>query len=72
MGRQAAELRARYNNTSPDALQIAAALVGVCGASLTNDATPKRVTEINVVVLDEVTPRRFLRCAYFQTALRLT
>ncbi len=57
IGRQAAELRARYNIfTLPDALQIASALAAGSQAFLTNDATLKRVTELNVIVLDEVSP----------------
>jgi predicted nucleic acid-binding protein len=56
IGRRAAELRARYNITLPDALQIASALAAGSNAFLTNDATLKRVTEVNVLVLDEVSP----------------
>ncbi len=56
IGTQAAEFRARYNLTLPDALQIASALVAGSQAFLTNDATLKRVTELNVIVLDEVSP----------------
>lgn len=52
--RRAAELRARYNLSLPDALQVAAALIADCDAFLTNDATLKRVTELTVVVLDDV------------------
>lgn len=50
----AADLRARYNLRTPDALQIAAALEHGCQAFLTNDATLSRVTEIPVLVLDEL------------------
>lgn len=39
---------------TPDALQIAAALVAGCEAFLTNDAGLKRVTELRVLVLDEL------------------
>jgi predicted nucleic acid-binding protein len=52
--RYAAELRARYNLTLPDALQIATALRTGCEAFLTNDNGLKRVTELRVLVLDEL------------------
>ncbi len=48
------ELRARYNLRTPDALQIAAALQHGCDAFLTNDIDLKRVTELRVLVLDEL------------------
>jgi predicted nucleic acid-binding protein len=51
---RAADLRARYNLRTPDALQIAAALDAGCQAFLTNDAALKRVTELQVLVLDEL------------------
>ncbi len=51
---QAAELRARYNLSLPDALQCAGAIRAGCDAFLTNDIALKRVTELNVVVLDEM------------------
>jgi predicted nucleic acid-binding protein len=51
---QAADLRARYGLRTPDALQIATALTAHCTAFLTNDARLKRVTELRVVVLDEL------------------
>jgi predicted nucleic acid-binding protein len=52
----AAELRARYNLTLPDAFQIAVAIASGCDAFLTNDQTLKRVTEISILVLDELEP----------------
>ncbi|HUN07100.1 MAG TPA: PIN domain-containing protein [Aggregatilineales bacterium] len=51
---RAAELRARYNLKTPDALQIAVALYQQCDAFLTNDLGLKRVTEVQVLVLDEL------------------
>ncbi|MBK9715381.1 MAG: PIN domain-containing protein [Kouleothrix sp.] len=51
---QAAELRASYGLRTPDALQIAAALAAGCTAFLTNDARLQRVTELRVLVLDEL------------------
>jgi predicted nucleic acid-binding protein len=54
MARRAAELRARYNLSLPDAFQAAAALQSGCDSFLTNDATLKRVTELSVIVLEEM------------------
>lgn len=52
---RAAELRAKYNLRTPDALQIATALENKCDAFLCNDKDLKKVTEINVLILDEIT-----------------
>jgi predicted nucleic acid-binding protein len=51
---QAADLRTRYRLRTPDALQIAAALAADCTAFLTNDARLQRVTELRVLILDEL------------------
>ncbi len=51
---EAAALRARYNLKTPDALQIAVAVSQRCDAFLTNDLGLKRVTEMQVLVLDEL------------------
>jgi predicted nucleic acid-binding protein len=51
---RAADLRARHNLRTPDALQIAAALETGCQAFLTNDTQLKRVTELRVLILDEL------------------
>ena len=51
---QAAALRARYGLRTPDALQITTALAAGCTALLTNDARLQRVTELRVLVLDEL------------------
>ena len=51
---RAAELRARYNLTLPDALQMAVALESGCDAFLTNDSGFKRVTELRGLILDEL------------------
>jgi predicted nucleic acid-binding protein len=48
---RAADLRARYNLRTPDALQIAAALAVGCAAFLTNDSTLKRVNELRILFL---------------------
>jgi predicted nucleic acid-binding protein len=53
-GEIAAQLRARYNLRLPDALQIAAALGNSCDAFLTNDAQLKRVTELQILVIDDL------------------
>jgi len=49
-----AELRARYNLRTPDALQVATGLVAGCEAFLTNDRGLQRVTELRVLVLDDL------------------
>lgn len=52
--RRAAQLRTRYNLTLTDAIQIAAALDANCDAFLTNDKHLRRVTELRVLVLDDL------------------
>lgn len=51
---RAAQLRARYNLRTVDALQIAAALSVGCQAFLTDDGQLSRVTELQVLQLDEL------------------
>jgi predicted nucleic acid-binding protein len=51
---RATELRAAYNLRTPDAIHMATALETGCGAFLTNDLGLKRVTEIPILVLDEL------------------
>ena len=51
---RAAEIRTRYNLRIPDALQVATALAAGCEAFLTNDAKLKAVTELRVLLLDEL------------------
>lgn len=51
----AAQLRAKYRLRTPDALQVATALSSSCDAFLTNDLGIKRVTELPILVLDELT-----------------
>jgi predicted nucleic acid-binding protein len=53
-GRRAAELRARYNLTLPDAVQVAVALTAGCEAMLTNDVDLRRVRELRVILVDEL------------------
>lgn len=50
----AAHLRARYNLRTPDALQVATALAADCDAFLTNDSALQRVSELRVLVLDQL------------------
>jgi predicted nucleic acid-binding protein len=49
-----AKLRARYSIRTPDALQIAVAINAGCEAFLTNDKMLKRVSELRVLMLDEL------------------
>jgi predicted nucleic acid-binding protein len=51
---KAAELRARYNLRTPDAIQIATAMEAGCQAFLTNDLRLKRVEEIEIILLSEL------------------
>lgn len=51
---RAAELRSRYRMKLPDAIQIAAAIGEHCDAFLTNDRRLAQVTEIRVLVLDDL------------------
>ena len=53
---RAAELRARYGMRLPDALQIAVALQEGCEAFLTNDRRLARVTELRVLLIDDLEP----------------
>lgn len=55
IGAKAAELRAIYNLALPDALQIACALAAGCDAFLSNDIALKRISEIPMLILDELT-----------------
>lgn len=50
---QAAQIRARYNLQLPDAFQVAVALAVGCEAFLTNDVIFRRVTELQVLVLND-------------------
>jgi len=53
-GQEAAKIRAKYNLTLSDALQVAVALQANCDALLTNDVIFKRVTEIPIIILGEL------------------
>ena len=54
--RNAADLRARYRLRTPDAIQVATAMGVGCEAFLTNDGGLRRVTELRVIVLDDLSP----------------
>ncbi len=54
MAEQAAHFRARYSLRTPDALQVIAALHAGCDAFLTNDTGLRRVTELRMLVLDDL------------------
>ncbi|GIV09262.1 MAG: motility twitching protein PilT [Fimbriimonadales bacterium] len=51
---RAADLRAHYNLRTPDALQVATAIVNRCDAFLTNDATLQRVKELKIWTIDRM------------------
>jgi predicted nucleic acid-binding protein len=51
---RAAALRANYRLRTPDALQLAVALEAGCEAFLCNDGGLRRVTELRVLVLDDL------------------
>jgi predicted nucleic acid-binding protein len=55
IGKQAAELRVQYNLKLPDALQIATAKAVGCQAFLTNDIALKRIGELQILILSELT-----------------
>ena len=48
---RAADLRARYNLRTPDALQLATALEAGCDTFLTNDLALRRVADLRVLAL---------------------
>ena len=51
---KASELRAKFNLKTPDAIQVAATLQAGGTAFITNDPVFKRVTEIEVLLIDEL------------------
>ncbi|MEP6949828.1 MAG: PIN domain-containing protein [Ginsengibacter sp.] len=48
---RAAEIRAKYNSRTPDALQVATAIVRNADYILTNDVRLKAITEIKVITI---------------------
>ena len=51
---QAAKLHAAYTLKTPDALQVATAMDTGCDAFLTNDKALRRVTDLSILILDEL------------------
>lgn len=47
-------IRARYSLRTPDAIHVATAIASDCDAILTNDVAMKRVTDLNVLHLDDL------------------
>lgn len=56
IARKAAELRARYNLRTPDALQVATAIVAGAQAFITNDVKLKAVMELPILIVAEFVP----------------
>ena len=56
IARHAARLRAQHNLRTPDAIQIASAIAQNCQAVLTNDKGLQLVTEVPILLLDELEP----------------
>ncbi len=54
IARKAADLRSQHNLKTPDAIQIATCMVMGCHAFLTNDLGLKRVTDLPILILDEL------------------
>lgn len=50
----ASSLRANYNISTPDAIQIATSIGAKADIFITNDATLKKITEIKVLLLSEM------------------
>lgn len=50
----AADMRAKYGLKTPDALQIASAMAVGCEAFLTNDKSLLRVTDLKIIVVDDL------------------
>ena len=55
IGNLAAQMRARYNLSLTDSLQIATAIQSNCDAFLTNDLQLKRVNELSILGISELT-----------------
>ena len=49
-----AQLRAKYNLKTPDSIQVATAINSKCSAFLTNDTKLKIISEINILLLDDL------------------
>jgi len=53
---KAAELRAKYSIKTPDAIQIATAIIHGANNFLTNDPVLKKVDSVKVLILADVMP----------------
>jgi predicted nucleic acid-binding protein len=51
---KAAEIRARHNLRTPDSVQVATAILNNADLLIANDKKWKKITEVNVVILDEI------------------
>lgn len=54
VARKAAEIRANYKIKTPDAIQLATAILHQADYFLTNDKQLKQVTELNILTLDDL------------------
>ena len=54
IAQEAARIRVRYNLQLPDALQVATALISSCEVLLTNDKNLKRVTELRILLVNDL------------------
>ena len=54
VAKKTAEIRANYNIKTPDAIQLATAILHKADYFLSNDKKLKRVTEVKVITLDEL------------------
>ncbi len=54
VAKEAAKIRAKYSLKTPDAIQLATAIIFGADLFLTNDNRLKQVTEIKIVMLSEV------------------
>jgi len=54
IAQKASEIRANYNIKTPDAIQIATAIIQHCDTFFTNDKELKKVKEINVITVDDL------------------
>ncbi|MGB3513332.1 MAG: type II toxin-antitoxin system VapC family toxin [Microcoleaceae cyanobacterium] len=55
IGKLAAQMRGKYNLSLTDSLQIAVAIQSECEAFLTNDLQLKRVNELSILAIGELT-----------------
>ncbi len=55
IARSAAEFRARDNLRTPDAVHVATVMDAGCDAFLTNDSACKRVSDLRVLTLGQLT-----------------